>query len=453
MFLAYLLLIVLATPFSASWPVKIVFWGFSLFLYWILTADLGFRIYDLRFNRWWLLLPLAILITSRLLPFFHWGDFPLGADAAIYLKDYFLPPLIIYSLYLVSNFLLAAAVYFLVKKNYGREAAFFSLLIFSLSLSQFLFYWAFLPKMMLGAIFTLIAFYFLKDKPWLAAGAIALTGIVHPPAFLPLFITTVFFLPLKALLALILVLLARGQELLSALYYSEQYLRGAPETAFLFSGQFVDFDFYAGLLGLLYIPFAAIAVTRMIQSKKITPLVLYFLICLILIFTNFLFHNRFIILFDLAAIILAGPILKDFVLWLWQSRLGKLAVVIVIVIVTANAFYQSWLTEPLINSQELTEIKSLAKLDPEAMIVAGDNLYYSVLYGFSSHKVITSGELNGLSAKIPAYIYLGRRTKDKEKVIHRLELLLSQNNKIIKVSEKNEALYRITTEPTGGTSD
>ena len=359
-----------------------------------------------------ILIPVAILLISRLLPFIRFGEFPLGVDAGIYLKDFQpLPPALVFSLYILTNLFLTLMIYLTAKEFFGKEAAFFSLLIFSLSAAQFLFYWTFFWKMTLAAAITLGVFLFLKKRNWAAAPLAAAVGIIHAPTLLPLLIALLPFFLGPAVIALVASVLARPDDFLSFLFYGEQYLRGGYSTdlAKLLVGHFVGFDFYGNFLAIGYLPFGLLGMVRLLNNKSTRPLLLYFLINMALVQIGFLFQNRFLILLDLTLIIFSGAVLKDFVYWFWQNKAGQTTVLAALVLAAAALFYQVWLTEPAITQAELQVIKSFRRLQPDLPIVT-DGLYYPILAAYSGHQVITWDNWN---EKEGAFCYLGRRSPEK----------------------------------------
>ena len=78
--LLYFLLILLATPWQIILPLKLSFWIFSIYLYFILKEKVKEK-----GGGWWLIVPpLIVLLLTRIIPFLRWPAMPLGVDSFTY---------------------------------------------------------------------------------------------------------------------------------------------------------------------------------------------------------------------------------------------------------------------------------------------------------------------------------------------------------------------------------
>ena len=366
--LGYILLVWLSTPATLNWQSKLIFWSFSLFLYWLVGLD--YQKNNFVINRHWLWLPALLLVLTRLLPFFHWGEFPLAADAGVYIATFkpYVPIPVIYAFYILLNLSLGFGIYHIAKKYFDEKTAFFSLLIFSLSLSQFLTYWVFYAKMTVALLFSFLSIYLLEKKSWWAIPASVLIGYFHPLTLLPFLLAILLFsvfkkekrkfLAVNFISILGISFIINWGDFLGYLYYTEKYLTGNyfKGISEVLAGNFVQIDFYQNFLALIYLPFALLGFIRLIYNKKYDFLFFYALINFSLIYLNFIFHNRFIILLDIVFIILAGEVLLSFLKIVWINTSAKLVSFLIFIILSINLAYQSWITEPLINKKELEEI-------------------------------------------------------------------------------------------------
>jgi len=439
LFLIYLALIVLATPFQSDWWIKISFWFFSLFLFW-LASSRSFNPLGIFYgrepgspNRWWLLLPIVILVITRLLPFLKWGEFPLGYDTGIYLKSFescfvkasnggclgspfsFFSNLLLLVgwpsgalvsvFYVFLNIFAGFAVYLAAKAYFNQRAAFFAFLLFAVSSSQFLAFRSLHWIMMVAIGLTFMAFYLLKKQSWLVIPVAGFMGAIHPLSFLPFglallarFITgpkrrlTFFF----GLVILLVACSLAGQLFLSLLpYYTKGFGLASNQPAYMapeLTGQFVNFDLYRNLI-LIYLPFAILGLVKLIAQKRFNILFFYFLFNFAIIYFHLIFHQRFIILLDLVAIVLAGDILADFTnrffSWRWW---GKAILGLLLIAGVFMAFYSAWQFQPLVYPDELAEIKSLARVtEPNALVMTVSSYYSPWVYGFGQRKTIAPG--------------------------------------------------------------
>lgn len=374
-------------------------------------------------NSWWFLLPFAIFIISRLLPFFRWGEFPLGADAAIYLKQWqFLPPEILYTSYLALNLLVGWGVYLAAKEYFGKEAAYFSLLIYCLSISQFLAYWLFFFRAMPALFLLLAGLILLKRGSFWTTPVVAAVALFHSPTFLPILPALVFSLLTvrkKSVIwstivfsLLVFAFFHWQKDFFAYFYYLQQYLTIENASSSLMfakkvGGYFSQPELYTGFLALFYLPFAILSFVRQLTFKKFDFLFFITITSFSLIPLNFLFYNnRLIVILDLLLIILSGPVVLDFIKIISQNRTGGRLLMLLFCFLTFFTFYQSWKMEPVVNKKELEEIRALGKIKPKTPIYYTAEVYESVLDSFSGHQLTKFLEEDVL-------IYHGRRSNPR----------------------------------------
>ncbi len=148
-----------------------------------------------------IIIPVLILLTLaiRFLPFFYYGNHPLGYDTGFYrhyliadpnsdqsldlfgksaiamklflkiLKLTQLPPdVLLYGGYLLSIALVGLALYIFTKRNFGLSAGLFSLFLFAISPIEYTTYWFMLWKNALGTALLLTTFYLIEKRSWWA---------------------------------------------------------------------------------------------------------------------------------------------------------------------------------------------------------------------------------------------------------------------------------------------
>ena len=436
--LLYFLLILLATPWQISLPLKLSFWVFSIYLYFVLKEKAKGKIS----GSWWLIAPpLVVLILTRTIPFLRWPIMPLGADSFIYRKIFtnclqnpcsekisiisnslqFLgwhTPALLSLFYILINILVGLALFITIRSYFNKKAAYASLFLFSISVTQFLAYWAFYWKLMLAIALTLSALYLLNKKSWLVIPLAGIIGIIHPAAFLFLIITILIsliigkdrrYLSLSTLGILLLTLATNYQETTGLIFgyiqkSSQKDLLSNPEL----TGSFIDFKTYQKL-ALAYLSFAALGLIRVIKEKKIYPLA-FFLSALILSLPVLYFHSRFIIFFDLALIILAAPLVAEIALKLWHDLMGKVILIAVFISLSSLVTYQAWLAEPLITTtSEIESLEVLKSIEKEAVVLINDHRYLPVLKSMTKNPVILA-DINTYKPLKPLYIYVGERS-------------------------------------------
>jgi len=432
--LLYLILIFLATPWNANIWVKIPFWLFSLFL----VLSIGFNKKEGRdakqFSDLWILIPLGIVILTRMILFIHYGEAPLGYDTGIYLKHFedaflevkssgviktiypvsFITDILYFFgwrtsyllsvFYILLNIFTGLGIYVVSREYFDRRAAFFSFFIFSISFSQFLFFWWFYWRMMFAILFTLVSFYLIEKKSWLLVPVAGFMGAVHPLSLLPFGLAMILkfifskdrkFLLFSGIGIVIVTFSVSFREIIGYFPYfinGHGFIQGYPDyLAQELTGQFVDFNIYRSFV-LIYLPFAILGAVKFFKDRRFSYLFFYFCINFSIIYLNFIFHNRYIILFDLVAIILAGPVFSDFINKLSENRFGKIISTILILGSIASALFFVLKTEPLVKAEELKEIKSLSlKTEKNAYVMATSSYYSPWIYGYSGRKTIAPG--------------------------------------------------------------
>lgn len=444
--LVYIIFVFLGTPsFFPLW-VKMSYWVFSLFLLWVIGVGTlkigGARFGDFEgepsMSRYWLLVPLFILVFTRVIPFLQWGEAPLGYDTGIYLKqfeDYYQslvssgsldsqvfspasffasllmffgwqPPWLLSVFYIFLSVSVGLGVY-IVTYEYTQSfrSAFFSFFLFSISYTQFLAFWWFYWRMMLAMSFTLVALYLLKRGSWLIIPVAGLVGAFHPLSFLPLGLALFFnfiiaggnrrYLFLSGLGIILVAFSVNWRELVGYLpLYTKQYgfIQGVPAyKAQELTGQFITFDHYL-TFSFMYLPFIILGVLSFLRRRVFHVLFLYFLIALSIVLLHLVFHNRFIILFDFVAVIFAGVAMSDFVKWFLHIPYGRVALFLFFLGIIFFSFFQSYTAKPMITSRELSEIKSLDTIaEDDAYVMALSSYYSPWLYGYSHRRTIAPG--------------------------------------------------------------
>ena len=170
---------------------------------------------------------------------------------------------------------------------------------------------------------------------------------------------------------------------------------------------------------LIYLPFVVLGFIESIKKKKSLPILLL-IVTFVLVISHFFFYNRFIILFDIAAIMIAGPVLAHLFNQLGSSLAGKILLAALLTTSIYFIFYQSWIAEPLITTkEELVEIKSLNRL--KGVLIITDLRYHPIIsryYEDDFLRAYNPGSLiQTLKNREEAYIYIGQRTTNLQDII------------------------------------
>lgn len=447
--LPYLALVALATPFEAPTETVIGFWVLTVATWWILEGKKDEPKRGI-VPKEAVVVPIAIIAASRSAPLMKWGWQGLGADSAAYrmnfgkcletiascaespvsLTTYALRAIgIPHDLFaptiaLGVQALLVTAIYCTAKEIFGKGAAFWSTAIFALSVPQFVVYWSLFLNMEVAIALSLFAIIAYEKKSYWAIVMASAAGIFHFVAFVPL---------AAALIAMVVADKEKrryaGTVLLASFAivtaYQAPHISGYAESAagyalgalsngkeLFLAGHFVPLSVYHGALMTFYVPLGLIGIVWTIRKKRPEALTAYALMTLALVATRGIFHNRFIILFDIACIIFAGFGMER----LWTStpktKANGMIASAVALLLALNIGSQSMRMEPLVGRTEFAEIRALEGQFAGMPIFVNDPVYRQFVEGYSGHPVI-AGEFSREPWRLlgkPSLIYNARRS-------------------------------------------
>ncbi|MBI4142263.1 hypothetical protein HY480_00130, partial [Candidatus Uhrbacteria bacterium] len=307
-FLVYAVLIALVTPPVVAWYIRLAFYAFAFLVFSVvwpsdakLTSASGAPSRSQRRVFLGVLIVAGLaLVVSRLLPFFRYGNTPLGYDTGFYLSSMqasthgiltgighrniraliwlplswlgISPIAYLHGLYVLTQFLIAGMVYAYARTMrathvfaYGATALF----LFAVSIPQFFAYWWMYYQTELAIAFLLTALILLRRRSFLAFIVGAFGAAIHPATFLPLIVALATFLAIQLLRSLVrlrpldpgtrFLLLGSVITVLATVPFTERiavfvrtYLRA---TAFTYGWFIADYpiQFQAQLSGL-YVP-------------------------------------------------------------------------------------------------------------------------------------------------------------------------------------------------------
>ena len=427
----YLALVALATPLAAGAGATLAWLALSLSLLPLMRtvpAPSGMKEKHVATMG---IIALIVFAISRALPLLRWGASGLGADIAAYHMSFgrcfaawsacaaypvagIMKPLfmlgvptdtILITLLIAANAALGIAICAAAWAHFGKEAAAWSGLVFAASLPQFLAYWSFFLSMQIALALGFLGTILWKRRSGWAWAAFLAQGIIHFVTFTPftLALATSSALgagkegrrgslayALKTLgIASLGILAYHGRDLMGFAGAAERYATGSygMESAVLLAGHFVTLDFYHGALILFYIPFALIVCAQSVESRNLLPAALATIMPLMLAASGIIFHNRFLIIFDAMAIMMAGEGMRRFAAS--QNAVAKKLVFAACALVCAYAMRESWRMEPLVNAAEFSEIRAIGELKEvgEIPVFVNNALYRQFIAGYSGKEV------------------------------------------------------------------
>jgi hypothetical protein len=378
----------------------------------------------------YILLPLAIIITLilRIIPYLN-NKIPLGYDAGIYkavieanlnnlpqwvftgittepgfiyltqiLKQFFTTNTILTTILILFTGILALAIYITTKEYTNKSTAILAILIYSISLIQFKTFWFMYYKNIIALALLLFSFYaFKKDKTKLFIILATLTGAIHRPTFYLLGLTFLIYTIIsknkkqniiKGIIILALTsLFYLGKFSQEIFIVFEPLIKGYTQPG-QSPGTFIDFFTYQYSI-LPYLPLAILGLFHLIKKKDLNLITIYTLSSLAIVYFQFFFYNRFIIMLDIGLIITAA--IGFSLLIQNKKKLGTIITIILLLSAGILAVNESINSKPLISQEELEAIEYLQNTENNSYVMATTSLYSPYILGYSDRNTIAPG--------------------------------------------------------------
>jgi hypothetical protein len=413
-----------------------LFWKYSLQFHIaaIIIAILGaLTIKDktkIKLPTYLILLPIILTLVTRIIPYLN-NTIPLGYDAGIYkfgienFSNYLfgceewirgaLTPGFLYlttilnsilntntiltTIFIIFNLILGFSIYFTTKEYFNKTTGILAFLLYSISLIQFKVFTYMYYKNIIAISTLLWSLYFLKKQkriPFIILSA--LTGILHRPTFFILGLSYLAYIitnrkNLKQKIINGILILA-----ITAIFYigffKQSILPLIKPVAQSFintgtaPGTFINFFTYQYSV-LAYLPLAILGFFYLIKKKQYNMLFFWTLINVIIVYFQFFFFNRFIIMLDIALIILAA---QGFHLLIQNKK--KVGTIITIMLFFSLSFVtinEAINTNPLITEKELETIQQLNNTEENSFVMATSSLYSPYVLGYSNRNTIAPG--------------------------------------------------------------
>lgn len=399
----------------------------------------------------------VFLLVTRLIPFYQFGEAPLGYDTGFYHRNFLanaltsqsayylnlvpfhllgMSPLFAISfVYVLSQILIAGGLYFLLRTpqiTRGPALATIGVLFFSLSVMQFYAYWWMLGQQMLAMGFLFITIGLLFRKPTLAIVTGAMGLLIHLPTFaifgLVFFLFFVFSLGLTLLgknnidrqlfylfgVGAFIVIVATIFKYDTLSQYVREYLLQHRATynsfpfweIYRFRGAFLQTS-TLHITSLILIPFTAYGflhpcLWRLFSGKNdagrnrdfIIFLYVLFVCLSVLVYLPVIYQQRFMIVFDLLIIIFAAPAILLLINYFLRDKIFRALLLIFVLFAFWKVGLIAWQQQPHIPPDELAELENLSySAESSALVVATNSFYTPWVYGFSGRNAYGPGTL------------------------------------------------------------
>jgi hypothetical protein len=370
-----------------------------------------------------LLIPLL-----KIIPYIH-NKIPLGYDAGIYkyaietplnnipnwmITQVTMEPLFLYlttilklflssqtiltTILILSTLFLGIIIYITTKEYSNKTAAIIATIIYSFSIIQYQAFSYMYYRNILGITLAILSIYlYKKDKTKLFILTSALTGAMHRPTFYLLGLTFLIYTTIhknkkqniiRGILILVITsLFYLGQFSEAILQMFQPVLEGFIQPG-QSPGTFIDFFTYQ-YSTLAYLPLALLGLFHLIKKKDFNLITLWALISLAIVYFQFFFFNRFIIMLDIGLIILAGIgfslIIKNY------KKIGTIITIILLLSAGILVTQEALNTKPLIDNEEFDTIRYLNTTEENSYVMATASLYSPYVLGYSGRKTIAPG--------------------------------------------------------------
>jgi hypothetical protein len=315
------------------------------------------------------------------------------------LSQFFSSNSILTYIFILFNIILGLSIYFVTKEYFNQKTGIIALLLYAVSIIQFKVFTYLYYKNILGLITLLWSIYFLRKErriPFIIFSI--LTGILHRPTFFILGLSYLFYSILnykdikKHIINGISILLITSIFYMG--YFKESILPLISPVARSFietgttSGTFINFFTYQYSV-LAYLPLAILGFFYLIRRKDYNMFFFWSIITFAIVYFQFFFFNRFIIMLDIVLIILAGVGFS-----LLISKHSKLGGTILIVLLLSLAFVtinEALNIQPLISDEELETIGYLQNTEKNAYVMSTSSIYSPYILGYSNRETIAPG--------------------------------------------------------------
>ncbi len=433
------------------------------------------------------ILAILLILIYRIIPYIN-NKIPLGYDAGIYkygieaninnldtwilqgglepgfiyltklLHLFFSTNTILTTILIFFSLLLGLSIYLVTKELANKQTASIAILIYSLSLIQLKTFAYMYYKNIIALSLALLAIYMLKKQKQIPFIILAvLTGAIHRPTF---YIFGLSYLTytlinknkkqniINGIIILILTsffYLGRFSQAITIIF--EPVLQGFVQPG-QSSGTFIDFMTYQYSI-LPYLPLAIIGLVYFIKNKDFNMITIWSILSLIIVYFQFFFYNRFIIMLDISLIILASI---GFTLLIKNKKYIGVIITIILLLTAGILITKEALnTKPLISENELQTIQYLQNTEENAYVMSTDSIYSPYVLGYSGRKTIapglfdynkhdetqwiifwTTNDINKVKEFLneynkPLYIFIGQKQRD----------FLSQYNECFNTYYKN----------------
>jgi|GEM_PF-1838375 len=465
-FLIYAVLIAAVTPPIVAWYIRIAFYAFAVIVFWVVWGDRG--VYQLQWQqrRRRVFVALAVfaaifLVISRLLPFIRYGEAPLGYDTGFYLSSMDgslnrilrgsgdrnfraliwvplewlkIPPILyLHALYVLSQLLIAGAIYFLAHTLAPRrciEYAAAAVFLFAVSIPQFFAYWWMFYQTELAIAFLLLTIALLYRRSWFALLTGLLGVLLHPATFLPFLIALVIHVAVQLLWSLmrlrpldrdtgfllllaVLVTTVVQSRVGDARAFYLVYVYGIiGEYGWLytkypeylqqgFTGLYVNrtvvhlADIYLlpfSVLGVLLFAFRRLRREDGVQFSRSSLLLIWMVVLAFLVAIPVVYQHRFLIYFDLVLILFAAYAFMRFLNTMQNDRVSVPVVLLLLVGFVLHGSLAVWDQRPQLYPDERTEIRAIATVAEEsAYAMTTESVYTPWVSAFAGRPVIDPG--------------------------------------------------------------
>lgn len=330
------------------------------------------------------------------------GDFPPGtAVLGKIMTNFLLPESLLLPLMIFFEVLLLLSLYLFTKKLWNKRVALWTIFIYACSAIQFRHYWYYYLSNIAALSFLFLTFSFLVSHSYWAAIFAILTIYFHRPTAALLLAALFFSLIVQKKHRKYYGLIFAISFISGAIYYIPTFEKTILPLIQPFFASFVPQRFGGSMgmpsgtfytlpqslfLSLPYFSFGVYGFLSIWKKEKFNLVTIPTLLIIPILFLRIYFFRRFIPFLDLFLIFFAGYGAAHF---FKGKRVAKYVYITAMVIFIAFFIHKTG--HPLIEEDELREIKMLKQTEKDSYILTTDEWYTPWVYGWSDRKPIAPG--------------------------------------------------------------
>jgi len=296
-------------------------------------------------------------------------------------------------LFPVLGVLVILPLFVVTRSLFNTRIGIIASLLYAVSCTQYTAFTMLYFKNIIGILILLLAIYALEKKNYgLIAIMFAALGIFHRPEFLLFALILIIYFILNRGRRSIILAVGVSAVLIAPFWIPRLTVYWDAISGGIGEGTFFSYNTYF-FVALAYMPFAVIGIMYLILNKRFNSLFIFFtLTCIIVIFQLF-FFNRFIIMLDIAIVIMAAVGIEYSLL---QKKgilmaASSAAIVLIVIVSVYPTLTEAYEIKPRLNTDQLQALEWIKHNSEHDAFVLATSSDAPWVLGWSERKVVAPG--------------------------------------------------------------